>query len=208
MRKISIYIAKNLYPSDYQILQTKIADIKLIYDLAILRKQISLLEQLLISGEDHRFRYHVGFDIFSILRACINNLTYGKKQGASTISQQLVRVLVNDYEFSLYRKIKEIILATALEGMIPKVHIPSAYLLVAYYGTNLTGLDTIARKMQITDIRMLTLNNAAEIIARIKYPENTKINSNKRNLQIKSRTIHLQKLYDKHKKQKYFSPYY
>ena len=201
------YISKKLYPSEYNLLNAKIAVITSSYNFNELRKDVILLEQLLISGEDHRFRFHVGFDILGIIRAIRNNLFYGRHEGASTISQQFVRVLTNQYEVTISRKIKEIILALSLIDIIPKTHIPIAYLFVAYYGPNLIGLENVAKKMSITDLRNLSLDSAAEIIARIKYPE-TESNLNSRRLSlIKSRSMYLVRLYNKHKKQRYFSPY-
>src|SRR5205814_3743247 len=96
---------------------------------------------------------------------------YNKIEGASTIEQQLVRVLTNDFKRTLGRKIKEIFLATTLRYIIPRKYIPIAYLQVAYYGTNLIGLKAILNKFNIESPDDLSEETAAEIIARIKYPE-------------------------------------
>lgn len=208
MKKIYCYIAKQIYPLDYKILESKVTDIMSKYDVPDLRIKLFLLEHLLISGEDHRFRFHIGFDILSIFRAFSNNLLKGKKEGASTISQQLVRVLIDDYEYSFYRKIKEIVLAISVECMIPKRNIPVCYLLVAYYGTNHIGLISIIKEFGIDSLENISLEKAAVIISRIKYPLNTRIKHYKRIEQIESRSIHLISLYNKHRNRIRFSPYF
>lgn len=126
---------------------------------------------LLILGEDHRFYKHIGFDIIGILRALKNNFNKKKFEGASTIEQQLVRVLINDYRKSYARKIKEIFLATVVESFILKRNIPIGYLLVAHYGTNLDGIYSVLNRLNITMEEKISLENSAEIVARIKYPE-------------------------------------
>ncbi|WP_349825405.1 transglycosylase domain-containing protein [Bacteroides ovatus] len=45
--------------------------------------------------------YHIGFDIIAIIRACFKLLISNKKEGASTIEQQLIRVVTNDYRYTL-----------------------------------------------------------------------------------------------------------
>ena len=59
---------------------------------------------------------------------------FHKHEGASTIEQQLVRVLTNDYERTLKRKLKEIYLASHLRKYADKETIAIAYLDIAYYG--------------------------------------------------------------------------
>ena len=73
------------------------------------------LVAFLVVGEDHRYYRHIGFDIVGICRAVYRDVFLGKREGASTIEQQLVRALTEDYRFSIRRKIKEIYLATKLK---------------------------------------------------------------------------------------------
>lgn len=54
-----------------------------------------LLQRILISGEDHRYFYHSGFDVIAICRAIWRRVAWGVHEGASTIEQQIVRVLTN-----------------------------------------------------------------------------------------------------------------
>ena len=88
----------------------------------------------LIAAEDHRYYFHPGADIIAIFRAIYKNVFFHKHKGASTIEQQLVRVLTNDYERTLKRKLKEIYLASHLRKYADKETIAIAYLDIAYYG--------------------------------------------------------------------------
>ena len=195
--------AKLLYPKDYNLLKSKLLNIS---SSELTEDKREILKRLLISGEDHRFKYHLGFDIIAIFRAIKNRIFYNKIEGASTIEQQLVRVLTNDFEKSLRRKIKEIFLATTLRYIIPRKLIPIIYLEVAYYGTNMIGLKAVLSKLNIQLTDNLTDEKAAEIIARIKYPE-PRMLSSKRIEQISIRKKHLLNLYNNHKNRKLIKIY-
>lgn len=52
-----------------------------------------ICQQLLVSGEDHRHARHPGYDVIAICRAVWRRATSGRREGASTIDQQIVRVL-------------------------------------------------------------------------------------------------------------------
>ena len=163
------------------------------------------LISFLIVAEDHRYKYHIGFDIIAIIRACFKLLINGKKEGASTIEQQLVRVVTNDYRYTLNRKIKEIILAILLKRIINKKRITEEKAkrlsLIAYYGTKYQSLDAILEKFDLTKSDHIDNRTCAEIIARLKYPEPLSYNFN-RLLQINKRVQHILYLYDKHSKSK------
>lgn len=126
--------------------------------------------ELIILAEDKRFYFHFGFDIHGIFRAFIHNVFFKKFEGASTITQQLVRTITQAKEPSIKRKVKEIILATQLKKIYIKKEIITHYLLIAYYGTNLNGLKDVVKKYN-KNIENLNETEIAEIIARLKYPE-------------------------------------
>src|SRR5688500_15549025 len=70
------------------------------------------VRQAFIAAEDRRFWEHPGFDIFGIIRAARKNLSSSDRpEGASTITQQLTRMILLSNERTLERKIKELILA-------------------------------------------------------------------------------------------------
>lgn len=166
---------------------------KLLADESVIR-----LINFLITAEDHRFKFHLGFDIIAIGRAIRNNIIWRKKEGASTIEQQLVRVLTNDYERSLYRKFKEILLAFFLKFLVCKKEIAIMYLNTAYYGTNLDGLDKILQRFNLNKGDYITEKICAEIVARLKYPEPLKKDKIIRDKQIERRRNYILKLYHKH----------
>lgn len=84
------------------------------------------LVAFLVVGEDHRYYSHPGFDVVGICRAIYRDAFLGKREGASTIEQQLVRVFTEDYRFSISRKIKEIYLATKLKRFADKYTLAAA----------------------------------------------------------------------------------
>lgn len=159
---------------------------------------ILILVNCLISAEDHRFRFHWGFDPIAIARAIKNNALYNKREGASTINQQLVRVITNDYRSGASRKIKEIVLAVFLTFVLSKRLTAVIYLNIAYYGTELNGLNQVLMKFNLGRHSILTREVCCEIISRLKYPEpRDQKNSLKMGL-IKRRKEHVLKLYKRH----------
>ena len=122
-----------LYKQDYKIIcQKLLPELKKLENCS---KQYEKLVAFLIVAEDHRYYKHIGFDIIGICRATYRDVFWGKREGASTIEQQLVRVLTEDYRFSIRRKIKEIYLATKLKRLADKYTLAAAYLDMANYGS-------------------------------------------------------------------------
>jgi membrane carboxypeptidase/penicillin-binding protein len=157
---------------------------------------INKLVDYLISAEDHRYNYHIGFDLIAIIRAIRNRIIYRKQEGASTIEQQLVRTIIGKYEKTLNRKLREIFLAFSLKLFIDKKTIAIIYLNIAYYGTNYKGLDRILKKFNLIKGDLINDNTCAEIVSRLKYPEPT-TKSNRSEL-INNRRKYLLRLYEKH----------
>lgn len=124
----------------------------------------------LVVAEDRRFYSHGGTDPIAICRALFKTIVESKVQGGSTLEQQLVRRLTSDYRNSLGRKLKEITLAVRLHRVLPKGQIPVAYLVSAYFGWRMNGVRQAARKLSI-DLKDPTVEGAAQLIARIRYPE-------------------------------------
>lgn len=205
MRKIFSILAKILYKKKYYLLHKQLVmEYSKIDNTDELANNI--LSRVLISAEDHRFKYHFGFDIYAIVRATKNRFFSNKMEGASTIEQQLVRVLINEYDKSLKRKIQEIFLSTTLVDSVPRKQLPAVYLNIAYYGTELQGLKLVMKKFNIKNFSDICLETAAEIVSRIKYPEPKKMN-NGRNSQIERRKLHSLHLHEKHTKRKILKIY-
>ena len=84
----------------------------------------------IIAVEDARFYEHSGVDYYGVMRALINNLTGGRLEGASTITQQFVRntILSGEMdEISIKRKVREAYIATKIEEMYSKDEILLMY---------------------------------------------------------------------------------
>jgi len=148
------------------------------------------LVDYLIQAEDHRYKHHLGFDVIAIFRAIYKNLFKGTMEGASTIEQQLVRVLTSNYKRTIGRKCKEIILATRLKTIATKREIALVYLNIAYYGTDYQNLDSILRRYSLSKQDNIPDKICAEIVARLKYPEPRSINI-RRIKQIEMRTEYI-----------------
>ena len=124
----------------------------------------------LISAEDHRSECHYGIDQVGILRAIFKTLIFTERQGASTIEQQFVRVVTNDYSYTLLRKFKEQLLAVLLSKKRNKINIARAYLAIAYYGYDCEGTEGISA-MAGSDLQFASESEVISIMARLKYPK-------------------------------------
>jgi len=103
------------------------------------------LQQAVLAVEDARFREHSGVDPKGIARALVAAITGGQRQGASTITQQLVRTMLLTREFSAERKAKEIWLALKLEQEISKDRILEIYLNEIFLGQRAYGFAAAAQ---------------------------------------------------------------
>jgi penicillin-binding protein 1A len=104
-----------------------------------------LLQDAVLAVEDARFREHAGVDPKGMARALVAALTGGRRQGASTITQQLVRTMLLTREFTAERKTKEIVLALKLEQAISKDRILEIYLNEIFLGQRAYGFAAAAQ---------------------------------------------------------------
>ncbi len=103
------------------------------------------MQQAIVAVEDKRFYDHHGFDIEGIMRATLVNLQQGEiDEGASTITQQLVKNLFLTHERSFGRKAEEFLLSLAMEFNYSKDEILEMYLNTIYYGSNFYGIEEAA----------------------------------------------------------------
>ena len=101
------------------------------------------LKNALISTEDKNFYKHQGFDVFGLARSTVANIVAGRVvQGASTISQQLARILFLNNEKTLSRKVKELMVAVQIEKTLTKDQILEMYLNNVYLGSGAYGRDS------------------------------------------------------------------
>ena len=153
-----------------------------------------MLIAILIAAEDHRFSNHPGVDLVSLCRAVWRTLFCGKQEGGSTIAMQLVRVITGRYERTMGRKIAEIYFAVRLTRQVPKSDIPKLYLSIAYFGWRMNGLKQASSRLNINPAS-LSLFDAANVIARLKYPEPRQLD-NHRLAKINGRVKYIIKRYD------------
>ena len=115
-----------------------------------------------VAAEDQNFFEHTGIDYVSILRAAITNYSAGStRQGASTITQQVVKSLLLTPERSYERKIKEIVLSYRLERQLTKDEILYLYLNQIYLGNGAYGVQAAALEYFGRDVAELSLAQAA-----------------------------------------------
>lgn len=130
-----------------------------------------LLITHLISGEDHRFYNHNGFDPIAILRAIYKRMEAGKLEGASTIEQQYVRTCTARYDISIIRKCEEIAMASLLSITARKDVIAYSYLKIAYYGYELNDIGcAVAKLNKIYSFQYDERHLAGAIISLLKNP--------------------------------------
>ena len=116
----------------------------------------------IVAVEDSRFYSHHGFDIEAIGRASLVNLQSGRiEEGASTITQQLVKNLFLSQEQTFDRKIEELILAFDLETVYSKEEILELYLNTIYFGSNFYGIKEAAEGYFAKEPKNLTLEESA-----------------------------------------------
>ena len=120
------------------------------------------LRQAVIAVEDSRFYKHSGFDIESIARATVVNVEAGQiEEGASTITQQLVKNLFLSQEQSFTRKAEELILSMNMERNFSKNEILELYLNTIYFGSNFYGIYDAAKGYFDKEPKELTLAESA-----------------------------------------------
>jgi penicillin-binding protein 1A len=125
----------------------------------------------MIAVEDRRFRSHPGVDPIGIARAVGSALVNNHKvRATSTITQQLARNIFLTNNRSIARKIKEAILAMALERKFSKDQVLELYLNRVYFGGGAYGIDAASRKFFGHSADRLSLGEAAIIAGLVKAP--------------------------------------
>ncbi len=122
-----------------------------------------------VAAEDWSFFYHGGVSWRGILRSLIINLRRFKiVQGASTITQQVAKLLFLSHERTWFRKIKDIFLSFQIERKFTKEQILELYLNNVYFGRGVYGVEAAAQRFWGKSIKDLTLEEAAILAATAK----------------------------------------
>lgn len=136
-------IVTKIYSSDDEIIKTFTA---YTYEKIELKDIPENLKKALIATEDKNFYRHHGYDIAGLARSTIQNILAGRVvQGASTITQQLARVLFLNNERTFDRKLKELFIAARIEKTISKDQILEMYMNNVYLGAGAYGVEGAAQ---------------------------------------------------------------
>jgi penicillin-binding protein 1A len=130
-----------------------------------------VVKQAFLAAEDASFYRHQGIDPWSILRAFVRNLQAGAaKQGASTITQQVVKNLLLTPERRIERKLKEAVLSYQLERSLTKDEIFEVYLNQIFLGNTAYGVAAASLAYFNKPIDQITLSEASMIAGLPKAP--------------------------------------
>ncbi len=129
------------------------------------------LAQAIVAIEDRRFFDHIGVDLRGILRAgWRNSQAGGTREGGSTITQQLARLMFLSQERTFRRKVQEALLALWLESQLKKEDILLRYLNTAYFGAGAYGVDAAARRYFGKKAGELSLAESAMLAGLVRAP--------------------------------------
>jgi penicillin-binding protein 1A len=129
------------------------------------------VEDAFLAIEDERFYDHAGIDNKAILRALLNNTASGEKsQGASTLTQQLVKNMVLTPEKTYRRKVQEMLLARDMEAMLSKSEILELYLNRINLGLQVYGVEAASQRYFGHSAKNISLSEAALLAGLPKAP--------------------------------------
>jgi penicillin-binding protein 1A len=130
------------------------------------------LKNAFFAIEDSRFYEHEGIDAKGMLRALVKNVRAGRiVEGASTITQQLVRTMFLSRQQVYSRKLREMLLAWKLEQLLTKDQILEMYFNEIYLGSGAYGVEAAARTYFGKPVQELTLGECAVLASLPKAPE-------------------------------------
>ncbi|MFV0464348.1 MAG: transglycosylase domain-containing protein [Nostocoides sp.] len=149
-----------------------------------------IMQKAQLAIEDNRFYEHGGLDVRGLTRALISNLQ-GDKQGASTLTQQYVRLTLQENALNrddqeaaaaagarngvegLARKLRELKMSVELEQRMTKDEILSGYLNIAYYGDQAYGVEAAAEHYFSIPASKLNYVQAALLAGTVQIPSET-----------------------------------
>lgn len=144
-----------------------------------------VMQQAQLAIEDHRFYEHGAIDVRGTLRAFLSNSAGGATQGASSITQQYVKMVQIEtavakgdeegvrkaQEKSYARKVQEMRYAAAVEQKLSKDEILERYLNIAYYGDGAYGVEAASRHYFNKKAADLELHEAALLAGLVQSPD-------------------------------------
>jgi len=128
------------------------------------------MQDAMIAAEDRSFWSNQGLDPRGILRAAFSNATSDSTQGASTITQQYVKVLYLTQDRTWSRKIKEAFLSLKVHRQQEKSEILEGYLNTIYFGRGAYGIQAAAKAYFGVDAGDLNLRQSAALASIVNQP--------------------------------------
>lgn len=154
------------------------------------------VREAFIAIEDHRFYDHAGVDFWAVSRAVTRDImTWSKAEGASTITQQLVKNVELTNEKSWMRKTKEVMGAIYLERVKTKDEILEYYLNEIYFGHGIYGIEAASQYFFSKSVEELNLTEGAMLAAMPKAP-NRYSPLNNEELTLERRNLVLDRMYN------------
>src|SRR6187551_2367779 len=130
-----------------------------------------VMKDAMVAVEDRRFYSHLGVDPLGLARAVFVSFRDDQSlRATSTITQQLARNVFLNSNRSLDRKLREAVLAMALEWKFSKEQILELYLNKVYFGGGAYGVDSASRKFFSHSAREMSIAEAAIIAGMVKAP--------------------------------------
>lgn len=130
------------------------------------------VQDAVIAAENQSFWTDQGIDPKGILRAAFSNAQGNATQGASTITQQYVKVLYLSQDQTLTRKIKEAFLSLKIQRQVSKSEILQGYLNTIYFGRGAYGIQAAAQAYFDKDAKDLNVGEGAVLASVLNSPGN------------------------------------
>ncbi|WP_457208778.1 transglycosylase domain-containing protein, partial [Nocardioides sp. P5_C9_2] len=128
------------------------------------------MQDAVVAAENQTFWTDQGIDPKGILRAAFSNARGNDRQGASTITQQYVKILYLTSEQSYQRKIKEAVVSVKIQNELSKSEILEGYLNTIYFGRGAYGVQAAAQAFFDKDAADLTLRESAVLATVLNNP--------------------------------------
>lgn len=168
IKKHNPYIGTKIYSDDDVLIGELKADKGIFVPLSKIPEHVI---NAVIAVEDSRFWKHKGIDYIAIGRALIKDIiNVGLKEGGSTITQQLAKVMFLSPEKTIKRKVKEAILAMKIEKNLSKKEILELYLNKIYFGHGAYGIEMASRIYFGKSVNNISLAESAMLAGLIKAP--------------------------------------
>ncbi len=128
------------------------------------------VKDAVVAAENPSFWTDRGIDPKGIIRAAFNNAQGGATQGASTITQQYVKILYLTQEQSLTRKVKEAFISLKLQRDVSKQQVLEGYLNTIYFGRGAYGVQAASRAYFDVEAKDLSLKQSAVLASVVNDP--------------------------------------